>query len=336
MYLNESINVKDSAIFMGFMRQALVENLKEKGADESAIKFITEDAKDCEVLSLAMYGKMCPSDDPTLAETYLLSNLKDFIVENVNDLAFDSDYTPSQFIHEIGGLSLVDTDSMTMIQEGFVLNEGVVDAVKKGIEHYNRQKIANTQGFEPTDGSGDEGAKWGKYFRNSGPGAASDKRVTSPSEDSKPGWENTTNANTPAQDNPTQQGRMGLDSVMYNIRKWAGQAGEGVSKAWSGFTKFVNDHTGGNAKAVGVTALVGLAAFLGYKAYQRYFSQAAKQCAGKSGAERSECIVQAKKSAIKQQMAMLKRSMSGCKASANPNKCRQDITQKLSKLQAKL
>jgi len=322
MYLNESINVKDSAIFMGFMRQALVENLKEKGADESAIKFITEDAKDCEVLSLAMYGKMCPSDDPTLAETYLLSNLKDFIVENVNDLAFDSNYTPSQFIHEIGGLSLVDTDSMTMIQEGFVLEADELYAKTiKGLYHHNfKRPDPNDPANLTTDDTGHNNYKANEFSGT--PDHMKRVEISQAAGASEAG--------------PKAKG--GVDTLTWwdNIKKMAGQAGEGVSKAWSGFTKFVNDHTGGHAKAVGVTALVGLAAFLGYKAYQRYFSQAAKQCAGKSGAERSACITQAKKAAVRQQMAMLKRSMSGCKASVNPNKCRQDITQKLSKLQAKL
>jgi len=326
MFLNESINVKDSAILMGFIRQALVENLKEKGANSETIKFVTEDAKDCEVLSLAMYGKACPTDNPVMAEAYLMSNLKDVVLENASELPFSDEYKVSDFIHEIGGLSMVDSDSMSVIQEGFIQ------------EKYSKSA----------------GADSAKYMsdRDRIQAGIDDRldrlRARDAAEATGPGIENEAKAKDMADRIRTAQaagdseagpkGEGGKDTMTWwdNLKKMVGDTGENISKGWSTFTKFVNDHTGGHAKAVGVTALVGVAAFLAYKAYQRYFSKAAKACAGKSGAERTACIAEAKKAAVKQQMNMLKRSMAGCKAAANPAKCRSEINAKISKLQAKL
>ena len=317
MYLNESINVKDSAIFMGFIRQSLVESLIEKKADEKSINFIMEDAKDCEVLSLAMYGKICPSDNPALAESFLMSNLKDFVIENFNNLPFNENYTPSQFIHEIGGLSLVNTDSMTMIQEGFVLEADEYNA--KTRSDLNRQKsdyLQRKAAADAAEASGpgaensDKAARYGKAYH----------QATNPS----------SNGKLAGADNQKPE-----LSLWGNIKKMAGDAGEGISKAWGGFTKFVNDHSGGHAQAIGVTALVGMAAFLGYKAYQNFFSKAARACAGKSGNEKTICMQNVKQNAVKQQLNILKRSMNGCKASANPMKCKQEIQSKILTLQNK-
>jgi len=371
MFLNESINVKDSAIFMGFMRQALVENLKEKDAPAETIKYITEDAKDCEVLSLAMYGKACPTDNPALAETYLMSNLKDFVLEHVSELPFDDGYTPSNFIHEIGGLSMVDSDSMTLIQEG-ILTEKYSKLA--GADSGNRYPNSRAGEFSGVNSSGGTSHTYSKNavdaaMRQSNASAAADNptqagthKVYTPSY--KGEFKGVNSAGTTGAANKSDMGGVGDDIAKQNnhsdmggvgdeiaknppkevaatgwldrLRAAAGNVGQNISKAWSGFTQFVNQHSGGHAKAIGVTALVAMAAFLGYKAYQRYFSQAAKSCAGKSGAERSACIANAKKQAVKQQINMLKKSLSGCKAATNPAKCRTDLTAKISKLQAKL
>ena len=124
MYITENTNLRDSAICLGFIRTALVEQLKESNASQESIDFISESAKDCEVLSLAMYGKVYSPDNVMIAETILISELKKFIVENVVDFDFNNNYKLSQFISEIDGLSMYDTDSMSYINEG-VSNEDI-------------------------------------------------------------------------------------------------------------------------------------------------------------------------------------------------------------------
>lgn len=117
MIITENINMKDSAIFMGFVRKALVESLSEKNASEDMIKYISENALDCEVLSLAMYGKKCPSDDPVFAETFLMNEFKEYMLENAQDFKFDSSYSMGTFFSEIDGLAACGTDAISYLNE---------------------------------------------------------------------------------------------------------------------------------------------------------------------------------------------------------------------------
>jgi hypothetical protein len=72
------------------------------------------------------------------------------------------------------------------------------------------------------------------------------------------------------------------------------KAGSAVGGAARTAGKFVAGHI----KPIGAVAGVALAAGASYKAYQKYFSAAAKACAGKSGAEKDACLKLARRKAV--------------------------------------
>jgi len=450
MFINENINVSDSAIFMGFMRHALIESLKENNADNESIKYIEESASDAQVLSLAMYGKSCPNDNPVFGESYLMSNLKDYMIENVNDFDFTDEYSCADFMNEIGGLSLIDSDSISIITEFSNLQEkdwkkfgnDLAGAAKMTYnqgknyvkDKYNRVKTAhNAQQTGPgvgvtnkardaakneitrrelkhrskvsdaaeASGPGIENEKAATNARHAsvnqlakqdladrmkirdaagdGPGAgvtanaraagrnaliknavddAEKRRITAAAKAAKAakgsgkaaggdtGVAAAKRGHAAAKDLAdrkeaaalAQQTGPGIVDHKGNLDDTGGsglmdkirQAGDNIGTAWSTFTGFVNKYSGGHAKAIGVTALVGASAFLAYKAYKNYFSKAARACAGKSGAEKDACMARAKQGALGVKKANIKRAMSACSKTSNPAACRQKLQAKMS------
>ena len=86
-------------------------------------------------------------------------------------------------------------------------------------------------------------------------------------------------------------------------------------------------------------AWVGLAAAvltLAYVAYKDYFSKAAKACKSFSGVDRTNCMVNYKREAKKNQINALRSGLKFCKSSKDPAKCRDKIMDKIKKLQADL
>lgn len=67
----------------------------------------------------------------------------------------------------------------------------------------------------------------------------------------------------------------------------------------------------------GITLLAAAA----YQVYDRYFSLAAKNCIGRSGVDRSICIIQYKIIAAEKALAKLKEALPSCKTARNPRKC---------------
>jgi len=112
MFINESTNIKDSAIFYAFMREALMEQV---GEDAEMVSFI-ESASDTDILSFAVTGKAAPEEfDKTLYETALLSMIKESVLESPEMFVESEDYTLANFVNEIGTLSNI--SSMDILRE---------------------------------------------------------------------------------------------------------------------------------------------------------------------------------------------------------------------------
>ena len=359
MFINESIDTNDSAIFMGFMRQSLIESLKDNHAEDSMIKYVEESASDSQVLSLAMYGKSCPQDNQVFAETFLMSQLKDYMIENVNEFDFSADYSVVNFMQEIGGLSLVDSDSLTIISEG--ISNGIDASIKNYEKNKGKQvNLKNLKsGFKnlvdknnPTNKKIDNfGTKLGnKVIPDKAPSNVKAHNPTLDAVNDAEAGSNTSDMggvgkeiakNEEAGGNRSDMGGVGKEIAKNeeaggNIFDKIKGFGDNIGKAWSTFTGFVNKYSGNNAKAIGITALVAASAFIAYKTYKNYFSKAAKACAGKSGAEKAACMAKAKQGAVKSQIAAYKKSMSACKSTNNVAACKKKYQSKISSLQAKL
>ena len=93
-------------------------------------------------------------------------------------------------------------------------------------------------------------------------------------------------------------------------------------------------HTTGIPIATGI--LVALLIYAAYKIFTRYFSKAARACWGKSGKERALCILSYKVNALKAQERELLSSMSLCSKAKQPEKCREAIRKKISKVRDKI
>jgi len=91
-----------------------------------------------------------------------------------------------------------------------------------------------------------------------------------------------------------------------------------------------------NAKPIGASLVVAGLLYGAYKTYKRFFSKAARACSNQSGAAKTACMEKFKKTAIKAQISDLRKSLTACKHSTNPQKCSAPIQAKIQKLQAKL
>jgi len=85
--------------------------------------------------------------------------------------------------------------------------------------------------------------------------------------------------------------------------------------------------------AAGILATIAI--YAGYKAYQRFFSKAAKACKGKSSAEKTACMNKFKTQAIGAQVKELKKGLSACSKSSNPAKCKTVVNNKIARLKSK-
>jgi hypothetical protein len=92
--------------------------------------------------------------------------------------------------------------------------------------------------------------------------------------------------------------------------------------------------TSPGGKAVAAVAVAAAAAAAGIKAYQRFFSQAAKACKG--AADRSACLSKYRKTAQQAKINALQKGMAQCSSAKNPDKCKGRIQAKVQKAKAQM
>jgi len=127
MFISENTNVNDSAIFYGFLREALLEQVE--GSEE--MSKLVESMSDTDLLSYSVIGKATPADfDSGLYETALLSMIKEAVLEE-NEMFLEG-YSPNRFIQEIGSLKFISSND--------VLTEGFRDGFN-GVEKYINKKL---------------------------------------------------------------------------------------------------------------------------------------------------------------------------------------------------
>lgn len=111
------------------------------------------------------------------------------------------------------------------------------------------------------------------------------------------------------------------------------QAGrDAINKGLPQFKAWATSPAG---QAVGGAALGALILFGAVKAYKRFFSAAAKACAGQSGEAKTACMAKAKKAAFSKKAAFLQAGMGACAKSKNPEKCKAAISRKVQAMRAK-
>jgi hypothetical protein len=91
----------------------------------------------------------------------------------------------------------------------------------------------------------------------------------------------------------------------------------------------------GGAEAAAPVAIAAAVAVIGYKAYQRFLSSAAKSCGGLSGDAKSMCMKKYKKKALQRRIQVMKSNISKCSKSKNPSLCKSKIEDKIKRLSSK-
>jgi hypothetical protein len=86
-----------------------------------------------------------------------------------------------------------------------------------------------------------------------------------------------------------------------------------------------------SGKTALITAGIAGAVYAGYKAYDRYYSQAGKSCKGLKGSQRSKCVYMYKDKASNEAITKLKEALSGCQEKSDPDKCKMSIMRQLTK-----
>lgn len=87
---------------------------------------------------------------------------------------------------------------------------------------------------------------------------------------------------------------------------------------------------------MGVAALVALMVYASYKIYKNFLSKAAKACADKEGTEKKMCMKEYEIQGINAQLADMRKGLSACAKSKDPEKCREALNKKMLKVKEKL
>jgi hypothetical protein len=90
------------------------------------------------------------------------------------------------------------------------------------------------------------------------------------------------------------------------------------------------------AGGVAAAALAALIAYAGYQVYKKFFSKAAKACAGQSGPAKEQCLAGFRKKAVVAQAQTLMKASAACAKSKDPQKCKAVIRAKVATIRGKL
>lgn len=112
-----------------------------------------------------------------------------------------------------------------------------------------------------------------------------------------------------------------------SISKAAGQAGEFVSKKATAAGELVAANPGAAAGAAAVAAVAA-----GVILYKKFFSQAAKACKGKAGADKKKCVASFKVKGLQAAKAKVAAGMAKCKDA----KCKAKLQSKVQGFDAKI
>jgi hypothetical protein len=358
MILAENRNFINSLMFYLTLRETLKEfiDISDVNKKEKLKDFITNEATDYEILTLAINGEL-PKEKYDLAnEHLLLSNLKESILENFEVISEIID--PSvikSFIFEVAPL-FPDYSSNKSIAEftisknkGEILEEGIhdklldlgkkIDALSHKIKiakaskgavgarkmkdigtktHMTGRAIASRGGqpmpdIMPKDAAGNL-TRWQKELSKlKGMKAGLLKRAKETGEQAKTGTYNALK---------TIGDKFGSSAIGKEISKRTGKevGGAGV----------------GAGVALGAAVVSSLLLYGAVKTYKRFFSQAAKECKGKSGREKTICMNNARIKAMQAQLGDLQKAKTACAKSKNPTKCVKTVTANIAKIQNKI
>jgi len=308
MFITENQNVGDSVLFLMAARTSLSNIIEAKKEDNSKelISFIQNEASDYQIMNLLLHGTLPEEKYNVTAEAILFSDLKesmlinkDFVTEMVGEDIFDN------VLNEVDSLYMTTSTQRPVLE--FTAQTNMDVALACMIQEVSMPDPTGSQFKHPML------AKLNLLKTQAG----------KLSGDAKTAIMNKISAlkASPAYQAALKKGAAAAKSVQ-----------GAATKAGTAITKFSGTKAG---LATGGAAAAALAIYAGYKIYKRFFSQAAKACAGKSGKEKTACMNKYKKTALMKQASAIQSGVSKCAKSKDPAKCKAALSKKVASIKAK-
>lgn len=321
MYITENQKVGESVLFLLCARNALKNTVIESKHEnvDKMVDFLMNESSDYEIMSLLVTGKLPDEKYDIAAESYLFSIMKEqvlrehaLVTEAVGNDIFDS------FMHEVDQVFPAISTARPMLelyqeQAKFLDEQSPTAAGLKGVMKTAKDYYGQGGGGEAV-GSALKTA--GKFWKKKGQeaGEYAGKAGAKVSQAAGDAGEAAGGALKTA---GKFYAKAGSDAVSGG--KAAIEKGLPQFKAWA---------TSPAGQGLGGAALAALVAFGAVKAYKRFFSAAAKQCAGQSGQAKTACMAKAKASAKAKKAAFIQAGSGACAKSKNPEKCKAALRKK--------
>lgn len=121
-------------------------------------------------------------------------------------------------------------------------------------------------------------------------------------------------------------------AVLTKTKEYAEKGFKGTKK---GYYKY---KPGAKRYAVGASVLVLIASATAaaHRVYKIYLTKAARDCKGRSGSERRDCIVRYRKTGYQAKINTYAKARSDCAASKNPERCKRHLDDKIKKAKYKI
>lgn len=360
MYTN-IVNIPDSILFLTSCRLAIKESVNvdeemDKYTRMALTDFVMNEATDYQIMSIVVEDEYVEEKYDIVGEAYLFDQYKEMVVDNIDDFSSIMETEDlKSLLYEIGPISQEGLSTAAPILE-FLHESGVLLEKGKMSDFLTKAKDqAGKAAGKAKDVAGKAGDKAGNIAGKAGDlaGKAKDKagNVAFDARFKARGMKKRLDAK-----GNVIKGKMkgGVDKMKGGIEAGKQKASDaafdarvkarGLKKRISAKatsmknlgTQDVKTAMGTKTGKAGAIALAAAAIYGGVKAYQRFFSQAARACGGKSGGEKTACMQKAKANAVRGQISATQRGVSTCGQAKDPAKCKASIQARVQKLQGKL
>jgi len=358
MIINEVTDYNESVQFLLAMRKAVLESLMTNTSLSDRQRanfkeFVVNEATDYEIMHFAMRNTF-PEEKSNINEEFLLfSELKEQLLVNYESLSAIMDPQDISIFMETVGPIGPEMSTALPILEGYLKEGSDDDATKKELAIAAGKKIvgqAATKGKELAgaaaghaskayDAAKEKGHEALKYAGEKAASASHAagvagrgiKRAVMGGEAEGSGRASA----TPGLVGHAKDAAGHVASAAKSAGSHVASAAHSAVEKGGQMASAANTAMGGHGvAALAATALAGVAAYGATKIYKRFFSQAARACAGKSGPQKDACMKQFKMKATQAKIAALNKSKATCKKSKNPQKCVAAIQAEIQKAQS--
>ena len=324
MFITENQSVSDSVLYMLAARTALSNIIESSSVSDKdvLVKFLHNEASDYQIMNLLMRDKLPEEKYNVSEELKLFSELKIQMMMN-------KDIYTEAVGEDIFSNILNNVDSLTSLKEASINEIGSAFLVYRLCE--KTSKTWASQGWDwVKKKAGETKASMAKAHSSAKAAQAKQATMKSAAKMAKTDPEKLKAAyKTTSGYAAKRKGEMAA------AKKMAIKDPGALKAAAKQATGKAAAHGASLQQVAGAAAVAAAAIYAGYKIYKRFFSQAAKSCSGKSGAEKTVCMNNYKKQAIQKQITAIQSAAAKCSKSKDPAKCKAAINKKIASLKSK-